>query len=833
MKDIFEYLAKKIYELFVVNPYAIAIQQDNGNYITKYVPYDYSLLKGMLEKRGAAGCYQQGFRNGLIKWICLDFDCRNKKNPQIELLYSIIRAQLLEDLDALGITYLTEFSGRRGIHVWILFSGIFSKVLGFEIVNCLSKKVELDNSLFGLDIFPATDSAKGNKVGKQVKFPLSCHKDGGQSFLFVGNPNFECIYKSDFYEQQYKILCQYHVNDINVVCEKLEIQLENDLIYKAKYRKVQVLGSFQCSAWDIEQILKEVLVYKKIFERLHAGVPIQRDWFVLLGTLGIIDREGELLRAIFAGSPAYDEKITGKNIVTWKDKYYPATFSYLYRVYGLQMDSGLKSSQTGLEYLLNRINEKYGIKLELEEFIEYKNEKEYLHDIRRTAIKEQYYILYNDENLVISVWNALNHLTEYDYIKMNEIVEKTQNGELKSWDNKEYYKFLREESEEKQRELVALGAYDRIITTHLAMILAYDTNDVYNSFSYNVAFLSKNDIFYNWYTSWGNYIEKIKVFLEIPYLEEWGVIVIDIKKFYDSINFLTIYNLMKKELSDKDKQIFKFLIKYNEELMRELNDTRIGVPQGPAYARIVSEMFIDKILKQLSSKIATKSQYTLYRYVDDITVFYEPTINGKILYDSICDLLGSNGLDINIEKSKLYGKIAALSDKDRRKILRKDKFNYMLQNSDFNLLMTTEEKSALYSDNFSEQFQIEDVAFIFSRRTNEFYVYKYFHKHKKEIFSSIYGRGSIFMKFYKYIFSNRKFVLEAIESNCFEYIPLNSLNFKNCISSIYYGLQKSLIDLDIFKLLSNSYLKKLNLETIEREERITINSLLKWNKENV
>lgn len=833
MEDIFDCLAKKIYELFVVNPYAIAIQQDNGNYITKYVPYDYFLIKGMLEKRGAAGCYQQGFKNGLIKWICLDFDCRDKRNPQIELLYSIIQEQLLSYLDAVSITYLTEFSGRRGIHVWILFSGVVSKMSGFKIVDCLAKKIELDNTLFGLDIFPATDSARGNKVGKQVKFPLSCHKDGGQSFLFVGNPDLECIYKSDFYEQQYKILSQYHVNDMNVVCEKLEIPLENDLIYKVKYKKFQITENFQCSASDIEQILGEVLVYKKIFERLQAGVPMQRDWFVLLGTLGNIDREGDLLQIIFSESPAYDEKITGKNIVAWKNKYYPATFSYLYRVYGLQVEPELDSSQTGLEYLINRINEKYGIKLELEEFIEYKNEKEFLYDIRRTSIKEQYYILYNDENLVIPVWNALNRLTEYDYIKMNEIVEQIRSGELKSWDNKEYYKFLREESEEKQRELVTLGVYDRIITTHLAMILAYDIKDDYDSFSYNVAFLSKNDIFYNWYTSWGNYIEKIKIFIEIPYLEEWGVIVIDIKKFYDSINFLTIYHLLKNKLNDKDKQIFEFLIKYNEELMRELRNTRIGVPQGPAYARIVSEMFIDMVLKQLSNKITDKSQYILYRYVDDIIVFYQPSVDGKMLYDAICDLLVSNGLDINIEKSKLYGKIATLSDKDKRRILRKDKFNYMLQNSDFNLLMTTEEKSELYSDNFSEQFQIEDVAFIFSKKTNEFYVYKYFHKHKKEIFSSKYGRGSIFMKFYKYIFSNRKFVLEAIESNCFEDIPLKSLNFKNCISSIYYGLQKSMIDLDIFKLICDKYLKELNLETLEKEERITIRSLLRWDKENV
>lgn len=833
MEDIFNHLAKKIYDLFVVNPYAVAIQQDDGKYITKYIPYDYYFLKGMLEKRGSAGCYQQGFKNELIKWICLDFDCKDKMNPQIKLLYFNIESQLLRYLKELNITYLTEFSGRRGIHVWILFSGVFSKTIGFEIVSKLSKKIELDDSLFGLDVFPATDSAKGNKVGKQVKFPLSCHRDGGQSFLFIGDLDFECIYDSDFYKQQYKILCKYRANDINIICKKLEIPLTNDLLYKTKYKKFRILGSIRCSASDIEQILGEVLVYKKIFERLREGTSIQRDWFVLLGTLGIIDRNGELLRAIFVGSPAYDEKVTVKNILLWKSKYYPATFSYLYRIYSLQMESGIDGSQTGLEYLVDRIDEKYHIKLDIEEFYGHKNELTYLNDIRRTAIKERYYLLCNDENMVVSVWNSLNHLTEYDYIKMNEIVERVQCGELNSFGNKEYYRFIREEGEEKQRELVVLGAYDRIITTHLAMILAYDNYESNNSYSYNVAFLSKKDIFYNWYTSWGNYIDKIKAFLEIPYMDDWGVIVVDVKKFYDSINFLTIYNLVKNGLSERNKRIFEFLIKYNEELMREIKDTRLGVPQGPAYARIVSEMFIDKILKQLSNRVMDKSQYIIYRYVDDIIIFYKPSMSGELLYDTICDLLDSNGLSINMDKSKLYGKIATLSDKDRRRILRKDKFNYMLQNSDLNNLRTAEEKTEVYNNNISDRFQIEDVAFIFSKKTNEFYAYKYFHKHKKNIFASVYGRGSIFMKFYRYIFSNQKYLVEAIESNCFEYIPLNSLNFKNCISSLYYTVQSKKIELGMFDLICNYFLKKIQLDSLDEEERITVQSLLRWGEENV
>lgn len=824
-------LAKKLYDLFVVNPYAIAVQQDDGRYITKYIPYDYTLIEAMLRKNGALGCYQQGFKNGLIKWICLDFDCRDKENPQIDLLYSIIKEQLLIVLDELGINYLTEFSGRRGIHVWILFSSVFSKKIGFEIVNTLYSKVEFDQEMFGVDLFPATDISKNNKVGKQVKVPLSCHRNGGRSFIFEGEPDFECIYRKDFYEQQYDILSDYAVNNIDSVCEDLGIDVSKDLVYKAKYKMLKIGENFSCPASDVEDILSELLVFRNIFDRLHNGTPLHRDWFVMLGTIGAIDTKGEILKSLFATSPAYDDIITGKNILIWKDRYFPATLSYLYRIYNLECEDNVDLSETGTEYLIRRINQKYNACLKLVNEVEKVNEKTCLLDIRTTVAKEKYYLLINDENLVISVWNSLNNMTDYDYITLNRVVDGILRGEIRTHDNKEYYEFERFESEEKQRNLIVLGAYDRVITTHLAMILAYHNYKENNSFSYNVAFLSQRDIFYNWYTSWGNYIDKIKAFLEIPYRDDWGVFVIDVKGFYDSINFLAVYNLMRDSLNDEDKRIFEFLVRYNEQLMREINGNRIGVPQGPAYARIISEMFISNILSKLVDW-DNDAGTVMYRYVDDIIVFYDSSMDGKSLYDRICDTLKSNGLDINRQKSRLYGSISKLTDRDRKDILRKDKFNYMLKQSDTTMLLSSDEMNEVYAECISDEFSIDDVAFMFSKRTNEFYTYVYFHKYKNNIISSEYGRGSIFMRFYKYVFSRRKFALELLNEDCLNNILLDSLNFKNCISSLYYVAQKQRVDRDIFTMICEKFLKILPLDELDDEERITINSLLKWEKEN-
>lgn len=178
-----EKIAQRLYELLVVNPSVIAIQQKDGRYATCYIQYDEYLLAEMLRRRGSAGCYQQN-PGGLIKWICLDFDCKKKTNPPLDELYNLIKTSVLKKLDEIGISYITEFSGRRGIHVWIIFEEKISKKIGYSIIQELVKDLSFDESKFGLDKFPATDSSSGNKVGKQVKFPLSVHRSGAQSFIF-------------------------------------------------------------------------------------------------------------------------------------------------------------------------------------------------------------------------------------------------------------------------------------------------------------------------------------------------------------------------------------------------------------------------------------------------------------------------------------------------------------------------------------------------------------------------------------------------------------------------------------------------------------------------
>ena len=90
----------------------------------------------------------------------------------------------------------------------------------------------------------------------------------------------------------------------------------------------------------------------------------------------------------------------------------------------------------------------------------------------------------------------------------------------------------------------------------------------------------------------GQLLHKIRKFLEFDMYENMYVITIDVSHFYDSIDFLGIYRLFDNYLNQQEKNILKELVDYNEKLMRKINGSRKGVPQGPAYARLIAETLV-------------------------------------------------------------------------------------------------------------------------------------------------------------------------------------------------------------------------------------------------
>ena len=237
---------------------------------------------------------------------------------------------------------------------------------------------------------------------------------------------------------------------------------------------------------------------------------------------------------------------TTVNIKRYKDRYFPATFGYLYDLYDMEIEDGLNPEMTGFAYLCERLGVTTSEVQTGEHKTLYKNQL----DIKDTINKEKDYLPYNDESPDIYIWNQLHLMRHIDREELRAIVDDAERTGAFARALDSYRLFERIESPDKTRRLISLSARDRVVTTHLALDFCCECHQRWRSFSYRPALTSRWDIFYNWYRCWGKYIERINVFIEVPFFNEYGILFVDLKQFYDHIDFLSVYRALQEELSE-------------------------------------------------------------------------------------------------------------------------------------------------------------------------------------------------------------------------------------------------------------------------------------------
>ena len=823
LKEIQRRIAKKLYELFVVNRNAMAVQLADGNYVTKYTKITENDVFCMLSEGKAIGSYQQLYKSPYLKWICFDFDCRDKDEPNISKLYKCCTKPLNKYLDEHGIFFVNEFSGRRGIHTWILFNNYVKKEDAYNLIQAIKKEVrwDYDTEEFGLDEFPSTFSSKGNVVGKQVKIPLSKHKKGGNSYLFKDDYQVEIVNDS-FYERQLEILNSIKLNNFEEISAKFDFNIQNSI---SQFVRTYSIGEIECDAEDVINSLSKTEVYRALLDRVMHGEALLKDWLVMLGTLGKIGDGYRLLKDIFKYCPTFSEEETNAKLEKYGKKYFPATFGYLYNLYDLDMESWIDPSENGLQFLARDL----GLGVNIVEWNQ--NEISVLSDSIYTVEKERKYLFSNDEVPVVSIWDDLKHMTVYDTNKINDIVNDIMVGKNVDIIPTGYQIFNRIENEDKKRTMVSLSAYDRVLTSHIALNAFYRMNRSLKSYSYNPNYISNDEMFYHWYSSWSNYLSQIRKYIEVDLYAGMHVMTIDIRHFYDSIDFLGVYNLLKDRLSEEENNLFMSLIKYNEQLMKKMNGKRIGVPQGPAYARLIAEIFLGTLIdKALSELEPDRDNIFLYRYVDDIIIFHDDSVDSKRINDKIESIFSRHGLSVNKEKSKIYGVIGKLTESQKAELLRSDQFQYGLRVSEYSYL--TENQYVNEKVNYLIQkkggFNASDLSFFFSKYVDERAKRVYFSQFSRQILSCHYGRGSGYQLFYRFIFENADILESCLENGLFNLVPYNTINFSCLLAIMFYSLKDEVLYPSIKYKIVEKYLKTIDVEEVtEGEDKSIILSLSK------
>lgn len=830
-------LSNQLFEKFIINKRYYS--DGKFGYRASRVSINEKTVEKMLEKKSSLLCYQEDY--GDTKWICFDFDIiknivnddnfQNNESQLYQELFIEIK-KITKFLDSCEIQYLIEFSGNRGIHLWILFNNYIKRFDSYVILKTILNKsgLNLNMDTFALDKFPASlKSSSNTDKGKGVKCPLSVHPKSLNYTYFIDsfdNFHFDCISKNSdltdsIIQNQLEIITNIKSYTKINLFEKLCITNETILEIEKEERGLEIsnVKTTATALKDIIDNLSKCSILKKIFDKYIEEKELNDiEKKIVVGLLNRLNHKDgnhigkDLLIEFFSKFNNYSEKITLERLENMN--YFPTTCDKLKNIYN--KNCHCDGILCPLEYLPDY------------EFCQediFKLDENLFNRIKLSELKYSYS---NDEIFLHSTRNKIKFL---DYEEINQEVNDIFDGSNTSWN---YYEFLREEPT-KNRTLHSLDSDAKVITTFFIKILDNFLHDKFSPRSYGYKFnpsFRKNFIFEPWLKQWNMYTKELKNIIFNDDFNDYYMLKLDISSFYDSISLTSLNISLRDEISnlfnnglidDIQKNKLNRIVHSLIGISRKINKgSSVGLPQGPAYARYLAEYFlVDLDYKLIDSLNMNDSFYV--RYVDDIFIFVKTEKEQIDIFTKYKQLLEVKNLTHNNEKEFIDKVI------EYRK-----KFNVYVNDTKY-FIDQVDKSSNIETPNMIKKATsklisiIEDgktidesnLSFLFTHLENNKVIDLQRVKLEDYILSTAKGRGSFYRNFFKYYlkkYSLNELILEklseikALKRDVF----LNELLEKIILSKTFndYEIINELIDIYIFSD-NNSYVGKLLLIQIK------------------
>ena len=492
--------------------------------------------------------------------------------------------------------------------------------------------VGADLEFCAVDRFPPSPTSNA-RLGKGVKLPLSLHtKSSRYAALVPDIPSLQRVLADlprnldpELAGEHLAILEKFPMPGWEKMRQSFGLEEQAVVPAEPDYLRLQALVADDADL-SLDGVLDSLCgcsILRDIVTRYREGEKLsERERTVIVGLLtrlrtsSQISLGRDLLHEFFSRQPGFRPSLTSEKLRNLN--LYPPTCSYL-------------KSRFGTQGCPCEADQSFAVVKSPVELIEGTDPiSDYMFAISSSDIDvmvraQMRYSVRNDE---VSLFFIRRRLAALD---PSESVDQCRHYLTVQRPLSEYYVFDRPEREDKTRRLVTLSAEDKLLSTWFTRILDGLFGAEVSSQSFGYRFepsFAKANIYKPWLGQWRRYTKELASIIEDDAYADYWVVALDIRSFYDAIlierlrvklgrgpsrGCEEILGALDSDSRRKYENIAATLISW----CREIGDGERGVPQGPAFARYLAELYLMQFDQDVEAAIADADAH-YFRYVDDI-----------------------------------------------------------------------------------------------------------------------------------------------------------------------------------------------------------------------
>ena len=649
-----------------------ALQGDNS-----YRPINQPLSEDYLEKHFNGfvtfGVYVLT-KSSQCNFICIDIDIPKSKLGDIEFKdqkekyihlkdkLRIFQKNITEKLNIEKDSILFEDTGGRGYHIWVFFEEAIAGKDARKLYHILKNDTDLD-----FEFFPKQSNLTENRnYGNLIKLPLGIHQKYSRrsTFFTISDSKKIAILPWEKNFTHLQSVKKVKKSEVEQIIKNNEALLEKEAILEIKNEKIPQDGRIYYKG-DANFLFDHCPALNQLNNKAENNIQLTyAEMFHFANVILSIPNTEEFLINIIKKSYGvnFSNPYTKREINLIKELH-PTSCNkliqegicggYCNKTIEEENFDPLLSNTTPVSFWFRPIERKSSIKNE--ELVETISSTE---NIKSAYWKLKKYHEYED---------AL-FFDEFDFKQFEDNLDIYAQYISLYFQQKEEIPFLgylevnfpkknNEDGELEYRKMAYSTIFDQVIIQSIFNVISIIFEENFQDSSYGYRFnrdvMNANNIFRDWREYYPQFRSNI-----LNENRKSGTkyrISCDISKFYDNIRHDILIQQIQKYITDDYifatvKRIVE-LYKYEEEVQK-------GLPQGPAYARILANLYLNRFDEKIS-QYAT----SYYRYVDDIFIFFENEKKAKDGLKKVVALLRELDLTLSQDPKK-RPKIFKASDED-------------------------------------------------------------------------------------------------------------------------------------------------------------------------